>query len=277
MEHLEEYKALQKQIQDLDMAGKYQELLDYTVRYVELADQLFGKEHSQYATALNEYAGAYRNLGEYQKAEGIYLEALNVMERSLGRNTFEYATILNNLAGMYRLSKQYEKSEKAFLDVKYLYASTIGETHFLYISGLNNLGLLYQDMGDYKKAVQLHQDCLDIFDTMEKKSDVAIATTLVNLASAKMGDKQMDDVETLLRQSMRMYEATIGKVHPLYAHALNSLAGYYTVTEDFREAEKCLKESLELVAVAYGEESHSYALVHRNLEAVQQILASDEK
>lgn len=271
MVYIEEYKKLQKMIQETDMAGEYQKLLALAKRYVDLADALFGRTDVQYATALNEYAGAYRNLGDYVKAEKVYHQALDIMKSEHGELTSEYATILNNLSGMYRLSKQYEKAEESFLAVKNIYEHTVGMQHFLYCSCLNNLGLLYQDMGEYGKAEELHQECLKLFE-QKGNFNVAYATTLMNLASAKDGMGKLDEVESLLEKSMEIYEEKVGCKHPLYAHALNSLAAYYIKTEKYEQAKNCLEDTLAIVEAGYGKDSDSYTLIGRNLEAVEGLI-----
>lgn len=272
MGDLQEYKELQETIRELDMKGSYQELLDHTIRYKDMAESLFGTGHAQYAAALNEYAGAFRNLGRYEEAEKVYDDALRIMGAACGENTFEYATVLNNMAGMCRLSGQYEKSEETFLRVKDLYAAILGTSHFLYLSCLNNLGLLYQDMGRYDEAAGLHEECLRTFHDPDQHNDIAEATTLVNLASARMGEKRNCEAEPLLKKAIAVYEKTTGRAHPLCAHALNTLAALSAEEGRPEEAKQYLEESLQIVEKAYGRDSDSYGLVYRNLQSVKKVL-----
>lgn len=270
MTQYEEYEGLQKQIQSLDMGGRYQELMAVTERFVQLAGQLYGFGDAQYASALNEYAGAHRNLGRYEKAETLYKDALHVMAGALGEQSYEYATILNNMAGMYRLQGCYERSEKAFLKVRNIYANALGKTHFLYISSLNNLGLLYQDMKRYEEAIRLHRESLSILSGMEHQNKVTVATTLINLASAMMGAGDTGKVYAILSQALQLYRETVGEGHPLYGYGLNALATYHTKLGDYTPAYTALEQALTLIEAAYGQDSERYAQAKRNLEAVRE-------
>lgn len=232
---MEEYIKLQQQIPKMDMAGEYLPLLEVTERYVALAEELFGTDDLQYATALNEYAGACRNLGEYEKAETAYMVSLKIMRKRLGEITTEYATVLNNLAGMYRLSGQYEKAEDCFLLVKDIYEETVGKNHFLYASCLNNLGLLYQARKRYAEAEKLHAESLTILDKLEGNQEVVRATTMLNLASARNAQNKMDEVESLLKGAKDRYASYLGTGHPLYVNAKNSLEVFYIKQDAERE------------------------------------------
>lgn len=277
MNQYEEYSALQKQIQTLDMSGRYQELMAVTERYMQMAGQLFGMGDAQYASALNEYAGAHRNLGLYEKAETLYKDALRVMAGALGDQSFEYATILNNMAGMYRLQGCYERSEKAFLKVRDIYANALGKTHFLYISSLNNLGLLYQDMKRYEEAIRLHRESLSILSGMEHQNKVTVATTLINLASAMMGAGDTGKVYAILSQALQLYRETVGEGHPLYGYGLNALATYHTEQGNYAVACKALSQALTVIEAAYGQDSERFAQAKRNLEAVRQRKDQDDE
>lgn len=277
MDQYEEYSSLQKQIQTLDMSGRYQELMAVTERFMQMAGQLFGMGDAQYASALNEYAGAYRNLGLYEKAETLYKDALRVMAGALGDQSFEYATILNNMAGMYRLQGCYERSEKAFLKVKEIYEDTLGKTHFLYISSLNNLGLLYQDMKRYEEAIRLHRESLSILFGKEGQNKVTVATTMINLASAMMGAGKTEKVEAILSQALQLYRETVGEGHPLYGYALNAMANYHTEQGNYAAACKALSQALTVIEAAYGQDSERYAQAKRNLEAVRQRKDQDDE
>ena len=147
---------------------------------------------------------------------------MKALEQSGGEDHPDYATTLNNLAGLYRLTGDYPRSEQLFNQAIDVYERTIGRNHFLYASALNNLGLLYQNMGKFEEAEGLYRQALEIVLRLEGRS-VAYATSLANLASLCMRSKEYNEAKGVLTEALGIYASEVGKGHPLYVSALNTL------------------------------------------------------
>ena len=79
--------------------GKYAEAVPFAITACEGCGRLFGTQHPDYATRLNDLAWIYELSGKYSKAEPLYLEARDIRKKVLGSQHPDYATGLNNLAG----------------------------------------------------------------------------------------------------------------------------------------------------------------------------------
>ena len=117
-----------------------------------IREKVYGKEHPEYASALNNLANLYRVLGQYEQAEPLYLEAKAIFGKLVGMEHPEYARVLNILAILYIDMGQYEQAEPLFIEAKAIYEKVHGKEHPEYAPTLNNLAILYGDMGKYEQA-----------------------------------------------------------------------------------------------------------------------------
>ncbi|MEP6513035.1 MAG: CHAT domain-containing tetratricopeptide repeat protein, partial [Parafilimonas sp.] len=97
-------------------AALYYELGDYDKAeslYLEtkqIRENIFGKEHPDYAASCDNLAILYYELGQYGKAEPLYLEAKQIRKKVLGKDHPLYAESCLNLANLYASLKQSQKA-----------------------------------------------------------------------------------------------------------------------------------------------------------------------
>ena len=163
-----------------------------------------------------------------------------------------------------------------FRETLVIYRESLGEDHFLTISCLNNLGLLYQDLGRYEEAAGLHAQCLMLLSQGET-NEIAYATTLNNLASAKRGQGNIAGVELLLKEALAIYQRVLGAEHSLYAYGLNNLAAYYSTAGDYEQAVQQYQQSLLLCRKLFGCHSRNYTVSLTNLAAMLAKLGRHEE
>ena len=77
--------------------GQYAEAEPLMLQVLEQDAQTYGKNHINYATALNNLASLYDKQGRYDESEPLHLEALALRERLLGSNSEKVASLLSNL------------------------------------------------------------------------------------------------------------------------------------------------------------------------------------
>ena len=92
-------------------------------------EKILGKEHSDYATSLNNLGLLYWTIGDYAKAERYYLEAIAIYEKTLGKEHYDYAKSLNNLGILYKDVGNYVKAETCFLEAKSIREKVCGKEH----------------------------------------------------------------------------------------------------------------------------------------------------
>jgi tetratricopeptide (TPR) repeat protein len=255
---------LQDQIDAWDKAGDYTELLPLVAERLQITRELYG-DSMEYAAALNDLGGIYRDIGVYDESERLFLEGNELLATIRSKHDPNYATSLLNTAGLYRLMKRFKDAERLFVQAIAIYNETLGGSHFLMTSAMNNLGLLYQDMGEFAKAKLLFERCRDALET-SGENRVALGSTLNNLAALTqlMGDYPASF--TILQRVLEIYRTELGTEHPLYATALNTYGMYRFSSGDRVGAVETLEEVERITRKRFGQGSSYHNMAIANLE-----------
>ena len=108
---LEDFHALDQQINKLLQQRKYKEAIPIAEKAVETGKRIRGAEHPDTAKELNLLGRLYQEVGAYAKAEPLYDEALQIRQKALGREHPDTAPSLNNLAELYQVMGDYVRAE----------------------------------------------------------------------------------------------------------------------------------------------------------------------
>jgi tetratricopeptide (TPR) repeat protein len=108
---IDDLVRLRTQVSQLYSQGKYTEAIPIAERYVALARQKHGDNHSEYATAIVWLASVYMGQGRYPEAEPLYNRSLAIREKALGPGHPDVAESLKNLAELYRFQGRYAEIE----------------------------------------------------------------------------------------------------------------------------------------------------------------------
>ena len=134
-------ERLRGQVAELTEQGRYEAALPLAEQAVGLCEQLYGKNHPEYAGTLSRMARVLWGMGEYAKAEPLLRQALEIRKKALGEQHPAYATSLNNLALLYRNMGEYAKAEPLFRQALELKKKALGEQHPDYATSLNTTAL----------------------------------------------------------------------------------------------------------------------------------------
>src|SRR5262245_62398047 len=110
----DELARLHSEVERLHSQGKYADAVPVAERYVALARQKHGEEHTEVATALVWLGSVYYAQGRYGEAEPVYRRSLAIREKALGPEHPDVATSLNDLANLYRDQGRYAEAEPLF-------------------------------------------------------------------------------------------------------------------------------------------------------------------
>src|SRR5688572_30196667 len=97
----DEVQRLFQQAGRLYREAKYAQAIALCEKFRDEVRRLRGEEHPDYATALNDLAGLYMNVGDFARAEPLQLQSLAIRKAALGEDHPHYALSLSNLAGLY--------------------------------------------------------------------------------------------------------------------------------------------------------------------------------
>jgi CHAT domain-containing protein len=240
--------------------GDYNKALECNLLALKIREKLLGKEHTKYATSLNNIAWNYLALGDYKKALDYNLLALKIREKLLGKEHPDYALSLNNIAVNYSELGDYNKSLEYNLIALKIYEKTVGKEHRLFASSLTNLAANYLDLGDYKKALEYNLLALEIKEKVYGKEHPAYALSLNNIAGNYLN---LDDYNKALDYNLlalKITEKIYGKEHLNYASSLTNLAANYLGLGDYNKSLEYNLLALKIREKANGNEHPDYAL-----------------
>jgi CHAT domain-containing protein/Tfp pilus assembly protein PilF len=166
---------------------------------LEIHQKVFGREHPNTATSLNNLAELYGAMGDNAKAEPVYKEALQIRREVLGRRHPDTAASLNNLAALYWTMGDYAKAEPLIKEALEIRQNVLGQEHPDTAQSMNNLAMLYQAMGDYTKAEPLFKEALQIRQKVLGPEHPDTAQSLNNLAYLELDLGEIQEAERLGR------------------------------------------------------------------------------
>ena len=245
-----ELVALEKQVQELHAAGKFDEALPVAERYVAAARKLYGEQHAAYGGALFWLARVQLERGKSDEAEPLARRALGIRETRLGARHPETATSLLQLAEA--LSRQNKQTEAAPLEQRAveIREKVLGPKHPDTAQALYYLS--YAELGRHSDAEALFKRALAIRDEVLGHDHPDVGAVLGDLARLYKNQKRDADAEPLFRRALAIDEKTLGPEHPNVARGLFELAGLLRNALRLAEAEPLYQRSLTILEKAHG-------------------------
>jgi CHAT domain-containing protein/Tfp pilus assembly protein PilF len=259
------WKELDAQIDELQKQGKNNEALPLAAEALHIAEETFGAENPNTATALKKLGGTYYALGKYDEAEPLYKRALAIREKSLGPDHPDVAKSLNNLANLYSAQGKYAEGEPLYKRALAIREKALGSDHPDVAQSLNNLANLYYAQGKYAEAEPLHKRALAIREKVLGPDHPDVATSLNNLAKLYEDQGKYAEGEPLYKRALAIWEKSLGPDDPDVAFSLNNLANLYVDQGKYSEAEPLYKRALAIREKSLGPDHPDVATSLNNL------------
>lgn len=235
--------------------------IQYSEEALALIEQMYGKDHPDYATTLDNIATCYSNLGDYNKAIEYYNELITIQEKTIGTEHQDYATTLNNIALCYYELGEYDHALEYHYEALRIREVTLGVEHSDYAISLNNIALCYYNIGDYNNAIDLYFNALYILDDTERN----YATALSNLANCYIDLGDYNKALEIHNNAIEIKEQTIGKEHPDYAVSLCNIATCFNELGEYNKAIEYHSNALKILENSVGYKHPNYATVLNNI------------
>ena len=228
-----------------EIAALYRGLsrFEESFRYYDEAEEillfLFGEYSTQYATLLNNKAGAYRMSGDNENALSIFNKALSIYKEIEETDAYLIAGILNNISGLYQNIDRSKEAADALLTAIELLKGATGISDEL-ATTTANLASIYRAMGDADLAVSTLDEAERLFK--ELPYDSVHYPAALNLRGIIELDKGN------LRAAIDAFELGAEKVNKVfsknndYATMKNNLGDLY---ESIGDTDKAIQEFKE--------------------------------
>jgi tetratricopeptide (TPR) repeat protein len=176
--------------------------------------EVLGKQHTAYASSLNNLADLYAAQMRYSDAIVHYQEALKIIKASLGIEHSWYVTILQNLAELYLAQGEFAAALPLMQQVVTVRRDELGPEHPDYISSLSVLADCYAGQGQYDLALPLMQQTLQLVRQLVNEQHPWYISSLNNLAAAYEATTAYQEALNLYQQASAILQELLPAEHP---------------------------------------------------------------
>jgi tetratricopeptide (TPR) repeat protein len=221
-----------------DRAAFWQLITPLYDEILQILEAKLGSDHLVVATALNNLAGLYFEIGNYDKALPLYQRAFDIREKTLGPKCPIFGSTLNRFGLLYHYMGEYEKALPLYQRALDIFENVLGPQHSIVATTLNNIAGVYLDIRDYKKALPLYYRVLKIQEKeLGTQQSPYIAITLNNIGLLFHNMKNYDGALVFYQTALEIHENNLTPKYPEVIMTLNNLA---LVNESMGDYEKSL-------------------------------------
>jgi len=237
----------------LTYAGRY---ADFTVSLAQLAlditEHVYGSDHPNTGTSLNNLAGLLKDKGDYEAAEPLYRRALEITEHGYGSDHPNTGRSLNNLAGV--LYKQGNLNAAAPLYHRKLVINekNLGPDHPDLARDLQNYGVLLRSLERYDESLDILNRALDINEKNAGPDSEEVASALSALGKLFELQEQYEDSQLAYTRAITIRENLVGPLHPDTARLYFRLGELELSRGDKTAAKEAFKKAWDGYEDAYG-------------------------
>lgn len=235
---------------------------------LRIDEDIFGPEHPNVATDLNNLATLLYATNRLAEAEPLYRRALAISEANYGPDHTSVASRLNNLALLLKVTNRLNEAEPLYRRALEIYEASYGPNHPIVAINLSNLSELMKATNSLAEAEPLILRALEIHEDCYGPDHPSVATDINNLASLLLATKRLTEAEPLLCRVVEIYEASYGPEHPDVATSMSNLALLLKATNRLDEAEQLYRRALKIHETSYGLEHPDVSIDLSNLASL---------
>ena len=235
---------------------------------LKLAKEVYGQQHPEVASALDNVAIVLYRQGKQAEAEALEREVLAMRINTLGKYHPQVAMSLLNLAAFLQAEGKLAEAESVSRQGLDANRKAFGNENQYVTTALNNLGCVLCLEGKLVEAEGIVREVVAVERKLLGNDHPDVATSLQNLAKILADENKIPEAETLYRQVLALRRKLLGDDHPDVAQTLDSLAGTVQDRGSFAEAESMYREALAMRKKRLGPEHPDVALSLNNLADV---------
>jgi non-specific serine/threonine protein kinase/serine/threonine-protein kinase len=229
--------------------GAAQPLLE---RSVATRRQVFGSDHPQTLSAINELANLYWFLDRFADAEPLFLEVVERSARVLGEEDAATLRARFDLASLYARQGKWTDAEQLQRTILTIQQRTLGPEHPDTLASLGNLAAFLNGQRRYQEAAVLLTQAIDGRRRVLGADHPSTIVSLSNLAFSYEMLKDFARAETLYRDAIELHRRVSGDSHQRTSRVRANLSSMYVKQSRFSEAEPLALKSYEGLLEAFG-------------------------
>lgn len=265
---------LQTMASDKFTAGNYAEALSLQSGALDIFEKSFGKNHIEYAIALNNMAVISERLNMLDNAIKYNTLALEIIEKNWGKDNDRYATFLSNLAVDYAGLGKYDKAITLSNESLQITTRILGKENLQYANTLHTQANYHYYKGDYATAIRIANEVLEIQERLIGKNNIEYAGTLNSMATFNDAMANYDEAIRLSYKAFEIIHQLFGTNHPNYVVGLSNLCLYYYHGGKYLDAIRYGEEALKMFGNFFPKTHPLYATILNNLALPHEKLAN---
>jgi tetratricopeptide (TPR) repeat protein len=222
------------------LLGQYAEAEPHLRRAVQLREDLYGPEHPDSLSVVNNLALLLYERGKLDEAEPLLRQNLEAQRRILGPDQPGTLTALNNLALLLQARGKFDAAEPLYRESLEVHRRVLGPEHASTLTVVHNLANLYRERGKFDEAEQLHRQNLESRRRILGPDHPETLGSVNSLANLQRERGKFDEAEQLLRQNLESTRRILGPEHPQALRAISNLGSLLAARGKLDEAEPLL-------------------------------------
>lgn len=244
---IKELQTLNARVHRLYSEGLHSEALETAQSVAKRTEQLYGKDHIFYASALNNNALLQKQAGRLGDAAGLYGDAMRVYEAAVGRRHPSFATATHNLALVERLRGNKDEAIRLFSDALDVRRAVHGSEHQDVAVSMHNLGSAVRDTGDLDRAQELQEQALLILRRRLGTEHVVTATCMNALALTLKTSRQFAKALDMYMSALGVQRRALSPRHIDCLQTMHNIAECYSEQGEEEKANDVRAQLLRLI------------------------------
>ena len=248
--------------------GLYQDAESVYLRQIDLAKELYGKEHENTATSYNNIGKVYDEQSAYDKALEYHFKALAIWEKVFGTENPNTATSYNNIGLVFYNQGEFVKALEYYQKALKIDEKVLGIEHPATAIEYNNIGLVYDKQSAYDKALEYYFKALAIWKKVLGTEHSDFATSYNNIGLVYNNQGEFSKALEYFFKAVVIWEKVLGTEHPNIAFSYNNIGLVYYNQGEFNKALEYHFKALAIWENALGTEHPNTALSYNNIGLV---------
>ncbi|MGH1256539.1 MULTISPECIES: tetratricopeptide repeat protein [Bacillus] len=192
--------------------------------------------------------------GQYEEAEKFLLEAVQALEKRGGHSTSDVASVYSNLGTLWTTTGNFDKAITYYKKALKINLELFETNHFSVAREYNNIGLAYFYDFNFTQAKRYFRRALEINKKVFQNPEINefVAKNFNNLGMVYEREGEYKKSKECYENSLRIYGNLIELEHPLIPPILYNLGNLYSCMENYVQAERYLRQALEIDQKVYG-------------------------
>ena len=236
-----------------------------------IARTVFGDNHPNVATCVNNIGRALKAKGDLDGALQCYREAERNARTACGDNHPHVAACVNNIGSVLHDKGDLDAALKCYRDAERIDRDAYGDNHPEVATDVNNIGSVLWAKDDLDGAMKCYREAERIARAAYGDNHPTVAIRVNNIGIVLHDKGDLHGAMKCHREAERIDRAAYGDTHPAVARDVNNIGSVLQDKGDLDGALKYYREAECIDRAAYGDDHPEVATDVNNIGSVLRV------